>query len=55
MVPLSDYEHLIYEQRGPVTVITINRPERMNAFKREQLMDRHGVQINKTSRNTGVA
>jgi enoyl-CoA hydratase len=29
---LSDYEHLIYEQRGPVTVITINRPERMNAI-----------------------
>jgi enoyl-CoA hydratase len=25
------YEHLLYEQRGPVTVITINRPERMNA------------------------
>jgi enoyl-CoA hydratase len=29
---LSDYEHLIYERRGPVTVITINRPERMNAI-----------------------
>ncbi len=32
MVSLSDYEHLLYEQRGPVTVITINRPERMNAI-----------------------
>ncbi len=29
---MSDYEHLIYEQRGPVTTITINRPERMNAI-----------------------
>jgi enoyl-CoA hydratase len=29
---VSDYEHLIYEQRGPVTIITINRPERMNAI-----------------------
>lgn len=28
----SEYEHLIYEQRGPVTIITINRPERMNAI-----------------------
>src|SRR3954451_12964821 len=28
----TDYEHLLYEQRGPVTVITINRPERMNAI-----------------------
>jgi enoyl-CoA hydratase len=29
---VSDYEHLIYEQHGPVTAITINRPERMNAI-----------------------
>jgi enoyl-CoA hydratase len=29
---MSDYAHLIYEQRGPVTIITINRPERMNAI-----------------------
>jgi enoyl-CoA hydratase len=26
-----DYEHVRYEQDGPVTVITIDRPERMNA------------------------
>jgi enoyl-CoA hydratase len=26
------YEHLLYEQRGPVTLITIDRPERMNAI-----------------------
>jgi enoyl-CoA hydratase len=29
---MSDYEHLTYEQRGPVTIITINRPDRMNAI-----------------------
>jgi hypothetical protein len=29
---MSDYEHLTYEQHGPVTVITINLPERMNAI-----------------------
>ena len=29
---MSDYEHLVYEQREPVTIITINRPERMNAI-----------------------
>jgi enoyl-CoA hydratase len=29
---MSDYQHLIYEQRGPVTIVTINRPERMNAI-----------------------
>jgi enoyl-CoA hydratase len=27
-----DYEHLRYERRGPVTLITIDRPERMNAI-----------------------
>jgi enoyl-CoA hydratase len=26
------YEHLSYEQDGPITLITINRPERMNAI-----------------------
>jgi enoyl-CoA hydratase len=26
------YDHLLYEQRGPVTLITIDRPERMNAI-----------------------
>ena len=29
---MSDYAHLRYEQRGRVTVITIDRPERMNAI-----------------------
>jgi len=28
----SDYSELLYEQHGPVTVITINRPERLNAI-----------------------
>jgi enoyl-CoA hydratase len=28
----ADYEHLTYEKRGAVTVITIVRPERMNAI-----------------------
>ena len=27
-----DYQHTRYEQDGPVTIITINRPERMNAI-----------------------
>ena len=27
-----DYEQILFERRGPVTVITINRPERMNAI-----------------------
>ncbi|MFZ1178250.1 MAG: enoyl-CoA hydratase-related protein [Mycobacterium sp.] len=32
MVAVTAYEHLLYEQRGPVSVITINRPEQMNAI-----------------------
>jgi enoyl-CoA hydratase len=26
------YEQILFERRGPVTLITINRPERMNAI-----------------------
>lgn len=29
---MSEFEHLKYEQRGPVTIITIDRPDRMNAI-----------------------
>jgi enoyl-CoA hydratase len=29
---MSDYSQILYERRGPVTLITINRPERMNAI-----------------------
>ena len=29
---MSTYEQIAYEQRGPVTLITINRPDRMNAI-----------------------
>ena len=42
---MTDYEHLIYQQRGPVTVITINRPERMNAIgpqTHQELVDAWG-------------
>ena len=28
----SDYSQILFERRGPVTLITINRPERMNAI-----------------------
>jgi enoyl-CoA hydratase len=28
----SEYDNLLYEQHGPVTLITIDRPERMNAI-----------------------
>ena len=29
---MSDYSQILFERRGPVTLITINRPERMNAI-----------------------
>jgi enoyl-CoA hydratase len=29
---LSEYSQILYERRGPVTLITIDRPERMNAI-----------------------
>ena len=32
MLSMNHYQHLVCEQRGPVSIITINRPERMNAI-----------------------
>ena len=29
---MTDYSQILFERRGPVTLITINRPERMNAI-----------------------
>jgi enoyl-CoA hydratase len=32
VAPMPEYSNVLYEQRGPVTLITIDRPERMNAI-----------------------
>jgi len=29
---MSEYEQIKYERRGPVAIVTIDRPERMNAI-----------------------
>jgi enoyl-CoA hydratase/carnithine racemase len=32
---MSEYENILYEQRGRIAIITINRPDRMNAINPE--------------------
>ena len=32
---MAEYENVLYEQRGKITIITINRPDRMNAINPE--------------------
>ena len=34
-MPLSGPDQLLYEKKGHVVVITMNRPERMNAINEE--------------------
>jgi enoyl-CoA hydratase len=36
---MADYETLIVEQRGPVTLITLNRPQALNALNSQVLAD----------------
>ena len=32
---MADYEHVIYERRGPIAYLTMNRPEVLNALNRK--------------------
>ncbi len=32
---MSDYQYLLYEEKGPVAIVTVNRPDKLNAINRE--------------------
>ena len=36
---MTDYTHLLVETRGPVTLVTLNRPEALNALSSAVLED----------------
>ena len=38
---MSDYEKIIYEKRGRIAIVTINRPERMNAIDPQTSAELH--------------
>ncbi len=50
---MPDYEHILYENRGAVALITLNRPERLNAWT--QRMENEFIDaINFASADAGV-
>ena len=36
---MATYEHILYENKGPVALITLNRPERLNAWTQTMEME----------------
>ena len=36
---MAEYETIIVEQRGPVTLVTLNRPQALNALNSQVLAD----------------
>lgn len=36
---MADYEHVIYERRGPIAYLTMNRPEVLNALNRKHQLE----------------
>lgn len=36
---ISDYREIIFEQQGPIAVLTLNRPDIRNAFTHQEMID----------------
>ncbi len=50
---MPEYQHILYENRGPVVLITLNRPERLNAWT--QTMENEFIDaINTASADSGT-
>jgi enoyl-CoA hydratase/carnithine racemase len=39
MTSLGDYEQIKLEQDGPIAILTLNRPEKMNAFTGKMMFE----------------
>jgi enoyl-CoA hydratase/carnithine racemase len=51
---MPDYKHILYETRGRVALVTLNRPEKLNAWT--PLMEREFIDaVNRTARDTGLS
>ncbi len=51
---MADYKHILYETRGRVALVTLNRPEKLNAWT--PLMEREFIDaVNRTARDPGLS
>jgi enoyl-CoA hydratase/carnithine racemase len=50
---MADFEHVLYEQDGPVVVVTLNNPETLNALSRPLEAELHQA-LDRANEDAGV-
>lgn len=50
---MTDYKYIVYEEEGPIAIITLNRPEKLNALS-DQLMYELGEALDNIQGNSSI-